>query len=202
MSSLPNPRQPQRQDIDWAIRLIPGVAAAVYAGAKKKSRAVRVEMGTASEYAPSAAEPHVARSIPESGFTFLLPKPLRGRSGASSLGSLILDLTLVGLNWLLIGTLTSPLHTVFPQAHVLEPRPGASFQLHLLGIALLYGALITLLGYSEGLYSASSALRPRARSLAKAVLLSTAVLCIAHRLQGGNKKKGSTEEEEEKRGGQ
>jgi exopolysaccharide biosynthesis polyprenyl glycosylphosphotransferase len=31
----------------------------------------------------------------------------------------------------------------------------------------------------------SSALRLRARSLAKAVLLSTAVLCIAHRLQGG-----------------
>jgi exopolysaccharide biosynthesis polyprenyl glycosylphosphotransferase len=185
VSSLPNPRPPQRPDIDWAARLIPGVAAPVYAGAKKKSRSVYVEMGTASEYARSAPDPYVARAIPESGFTFLLPGPLKGRSGASSLGSLILDFTLVGLNWLLIGTLASPLHTAFPEAHLLDPRPGASLQLHSLGIALLYGALITLLGYSEGLYRSSSALRLRARSLAKAVLLSTAVLCVAHRLQGG-----------------
>jgi len=185
VSSLPNPRQPQRQDIDWAARLIPGVAGAVYAGAKKKSRSVHVEMRTASNCVPSAPEPYVAEAIPESAFAFLMPGPFKGRSAASWLGSLILDLTLVGLNWLLIGTVTSPLHTAFPQAHLLERHPGASFQLYLLGIALLYGALITLLGYSDGLYSTSSTLRQRALSLAKAVLLSTAVLCVAHRLQGG-----------------
>lgn len=183
-ASVPNSRQVQSQDVNWAARLIPGVAAAVYGGAKKKPRSVCMEMKGPSEVASSAQEPYVAKAIPENTFTFLLPGPLKGRSGVSSLGSLILDLTLVGLNWLLIGALISPLHKAFPQPHLLGPRPGTSSQFYLLGIALLYGALITLLGYSEGLYSAST-LRPRV-SLAKAVLLSTAVICAAHRLQGGD----------------
>jgi exopolysaccharide biosynthesis polyprenyl glycosylphosphotransferase len=97
---------------------------------------------------------------------------------------MILDFTLVGLNWLLIGTLVSPLHTAFPQMRLFEPRQGASFPIYLLGMALLYASLITRLGYSEGLYNASRDLRSRSQSLAKAVLWSTTLLCVAHRLQG------------------
>ncbi|MBZ5682155.1 MAG: sugar transferase [Acidobacteriia bacterium] len=90
----------------------------------------------------------------------------------------------MGLNWLLIGALTLPLHTAFPQANLFEHRPGASFPLYLLGIALLYAAFITLLGYSEGLYTTGGDLHMRARSLAKAVLWSTTLLCVSRRLQG------------------
>ena len=48
----------------------------------------------------------------------------------------------------------------------------------LLGIALLHAALITLLGYTEGLHAEGSDLRQQARILGKSVLWATAVLCL------------------------
>jgi exopolysaccharide biosynthesis polyprenyl glycosylphosphotransferase len=184
VSSLPNPRQSKLPDLDWAARLIPGMPAALRASAKNGSRSVQVEIGVAPEYPPSTSQPSVQQAIPESAFSLLLPSPLKSRSAASWLRSLILDFTLVGLNWLLIGAVALPVHMAFPQAHLLDHRPGASFPLHLLGVALLWAALITLFGYSEGLYARGGDLRTHARSLAKAVLWSTTLLCIAQSLQG------------------
>jgi exopolysaccharide biosynthesis polyprenyl glycosylphosphotransferase len=184
VSSLPNPRQSKLPDLDWAVRLIPGMPAALRASAKNGSRSVQVEIGVAPEYPPSTSKPSVQRAIPESGFSLLLPSPLKSRAATSWLRSLVLDFAFVGLNWLLIWAVTFPVHTAFPQAHLLDPRPGASFPLHLLGVALLCAALITLFGYSEGLYATSGDLRTRARSLANAVLWSTTLLCIAQSLQG------------------
>ena len=184
MSSLANPGQLEPQDSDHAARLIPGVSAAARAVAKRKPRLILLEIGTASGALACAPESSSQETISDGVFNLLVPSPLRRRSAPNWLRALILDFTLIGLNWLLIGALILPLHTAFPQSHVLTPRPGVSFPLHLLGIALLYAALITLLGYSEGLYSANSTLRMRARALAKAVLWSTVLLSIAHSLQG------------------
>jgi exopolysaccharide biosynthesis polyprenyl glycosylphosphotransferase len=169
--------------MDWAVRLIPGLPAAARAGAKKGPRSVQAEIGVTPEYAPSTPKPSVQQAISGSAFTLLLPSPLKSRSAASWLRSLVLDFAFVGLNWLLIGAVTFPVHTAFPKVHLLDHRPGASFPLHLLGVALLCAALITLFGYSEGLYATNGDLRTHARSLAKAALWSTTLLCVAQSLQ-------------------
>ena len=54
----------------------------------------------------------------------------------------------------------------------------------LLGIALLHAALITLLGYSEGLYAAGANLLQRGRTLGKSVLWATVLLCLSYAMQG------------------
>jgi exopolysaccharide biosynthesis polyprenyl glycosylphosphotransferase len=51
-------------------------------------------------------------------------------------------------------------------------------------MALLHAALITLLGYSEGLYAAGRVLSEQVRILSKSVLYATILLCIAYHLQG------------------
>jgi hypothetical protein len=94
------------------------------------------------------------------------------------LRSIVADFVLVGLNWLLLGGLLVPLRAVFPRVHTFEYAAGAPASL--LGIAVLHAALITLMGYTEGLYTAYSDLRRQARILAKSVLWTNhpALLCL------------------------
>ena len=61
------------------------------------------------------------------------------------------DFALVALNWLLLGALLVPLRVLFPHVRSFEYAAGAPVSL--LGIALLHAALITLMGYTEGLYA-------------------------------------------------
>src|SRR3981081_351052 len=83
------------------------------------------------------------------------------------------DFTLVGLNWLFVGAAS-----LF--SRTMEPLASSS----LLGIALLHAALITLLGYSEGLYARGHDLRQQARGLGKATLWATGLLYVSFQMQG------------------
>jgi exopolysaccharide biosynthesis polyprenyl glycosylphosphotransferase len=83
------------------------------------------------------------------------------------------DVTLVGLNWLFVGAASLFSRTMEPLASS-----------RLLGIALLHAALITLLGYSEGLYAPGRDLRQQARGLGKATLWATGLLCVSYQMQG------------------
>jgi exopolysaccharide biosynthesis polyprenyl glycosylphosphotransferase len=56
----------------------------------------------------------------------------------------------------------------------------------LIGIAVLHAALITLVGYTEGLNYPTTELREQARILTKSVSAATSVLCLAYFLQGAS----------------
>lgn len=184
MSSLPYPQQPRPQGIDWATRLIPGVAAAVRAGARKRARPVQSIVGGYADCVAKSSFAPVKDPPAGAALGLFLPGRLNHRWAASWLRSVAADFALVGLNWMLIGTVSLALQTALPQVGLFEQRAGTSFPLLLLGITLLNAALITLWGYSEGLYASTSGLDEQARSLAKAVVGSTALLCVAYGLQG------------------
>ena len=88
----------------------------------------------------------------------------------------------MALNWLLIGALLVPLRMLFPRVRSFGYAAGAPVSL--LGVALLQAALITLLGYSEGLQAGNRDLARQARILGKSIVWATALMCIAYGLQG------------------
>jgi exopolysaccharide biosynthesis polyprenyl glycosylphosphotransferase len=157
------------KNADPRARLIPGSATAVRVNAKKPVQSIKLGTGE-TEF-----------RMPEHPFTLLLPAPLQSRTAWSWLRSTLADFALVGLNWLLIGALPVPLHAVFPQMRLFSMAAGSPVSL--LGVALLHGALITLLGHSEGLYAEGAKLPQQARLLGKSVLLATAILSCAYGLQ-------------------
>jgi exopolysaccharide biosynthesis polyprenyl glycosylphosphotransferase len=93
-----------------------------------------------------------------------------------------IDCALVVLNWLMIGAALVPMRVLFPHRRVFQFAAGAPVSL--LGFAILHAALITLVGYTEGLDSPACDFRNQKRILAKAVLLATALMCLAYWLQG------------------
>jgi len=167
---------PQR--VGWG-RLIPGELP-VSPGRRKPPQAVRPAKFAAGEVAQFSREvpprPH------ENPLALLLPGPLRNRTAWRWLRSTAADFALVGLNWLLIGALLVPLRAFFPQVRVFAFAAGAPGSL--LGIAVLHAALITLMGYTEGLYGGAGDLRQHTRILGKSVLWATTLLCFANGLQG------------------
>jgi exopolysaccharide biosynthesis polyprenyl glycosylphosphotransferase len=92
------------------------------------------------------------------------------------------DWALIALNWLLVGALLIPLRVLFPGVRSFEFAAGSPVAL--LGMAVLHAALITLIAHSEGLHLFPSDIRKQGRILGKSVLLATAILCLAYRLQG------------------
>jgi exopolysaccharide biosynthesis polyprenyl glycosylphosphotransferase len=172
-----NSGQRKSEVVDWA-RLIPGGTSAFRDGAKKPARSVRP---FASEKVSEIATEVVA-SVPENPLTLLLPGPLQSRMAWRWVRSTAADFALVALNWLLIGAAQVPLRGLFPHVRLFEYAAGAPVSL--LGIALLHGALITLMGYTEGLHTGCSDLRRQARILGKSVLWATTLLCLAYGLQG------------------
>jgi len=148
-------------------------------GARKPPHTVRpreVAGEKVSEIPALPADPH------DGALALLVPVPLQGRMAWSWLRSIAADFVLVGLNWLLLGGLLVPLRSAFPRVRLFEYAAGAPASL--LGIAVLHAALITLMGYTEGLYASSSDLRGKARILAKSVFWTTTLLCFAYCLQG------------------
>lgn len=168
------PKEPRAEGIDWA-RLIPGEASAIHAGSKKRPQAVR----SAFDVIPRSSE-----TRPEDASALLVPKPLRRRTGWKWLQSVITDWALVSLNWLLVGALLVPLRAFFPYVRSFRFEVGAPMPL--IGIAVLHAALITLVGYSEGLNSPGIELSERTRILTKSVAAATFVLCLAYLLQGAS----------------
>ncbi len=176
-SPLLNPEQQKPQVADCA-RMIPGETPAFRAGGKKPARSVRpCASEKVSEITTDAVE-----SVPEKVLTLLVPAPLQSRMAWRWVRSTAADFALVALNWLVLGALLVPLRVLFPHVRPFEYAAGEPVSL--LGIALLHAALITLMGYTEGLYAGGSDLRKQARILGKSVVWATTVLCFAYGLQG------------------
>ena len=176
-SPLLHPVQQKAQVVDWA-RLIPGETQLFRGGGKKPPEPVRA--GSAEK----VAEIEVREVVParQNALTLLIPGPLQNRIAWKWMRATFADFALVALNWLLIGALLVPLRTLFP--HVRSFGYAAGAPVSLLGIALLHAALITLLGYSEGLHAGGRNLPGQARILGKSIVWATALMCTAYGLQG------------------
>lgn len=164
------------RDAEWA-RLIPGEMPAVRGSVRKPPRSVRpVEFVQPDNRQEEGLTPR------ERSWEFLLPHPLQSGEAGEWLRSMGADCALVALNWLLLGALLVPLRMLFPRVWSFGFAAGAPVSL--LGMALLHAALITLIGYTEGLHVAGKDLHTRARILAKSIFLATTVLCFTYCLQG------------------
>jgi exopolysaccharide biosynthesis polyprenyl glycosylphosphotransferase len=158
---------------EWA-RLIPGRETLPQVDRKKPPRAVKpfelheVEKPTVTE--------------PKTTFALLMPKPLQSQSAAEWFQSMAIDFALVALNWLAVGALLVPLRVLSPHHRLLEFMAGAPAAL--LGFAILHAALITLVAHAEGLQVSVDDLPKQRLILGKAILLASALLCFAYRLQG------------------
>ena len=169
---------PSRRQVERAecARLIPGEMPS-HSKFKKPPRSVRPDVLTNMQL-----EPTPAAALPESLVALLAPHPLRSRTAWECLRSIGTDCALIALNWLSLGVLLLPFRVMFPNVPVFEFALRSSA--FLLGVSLLHAALITLLGYTEGLYRAGSDLPAQTRSTGKAVLWGSLVLCFAYGLQG------------------
>ncbi len=176
-SVLIHPTRRQAQYAECA-RLIPGEIPASRSAGKKPPRSVRPDVLTTMEAAPTAA------ALPQSLMTLLAPHPLRSRTAWECLRSIGTDCALIALNWLSLGVLGLPFRVMFPDVPVFEFALRSSA--FLLGVSLLHAALITLLGYTEGLYKAGSDLPAQTKSMGKAVLWGSLILCFAYGLQGSH----------------
>ena len=175
---FPTPAQPEAQVADFA-RLIPGQAPA-QPGKKKPPRALRSDVEFAAEKVATISTGAARR--PGNALVSFAPYPLQGRMAGRWLTSTASDFVLVAVNWLLLGALLVPLRMLFPRVRIYEYAAGAPF--FLLGLAVLHAALITLVGYTEGLYEAGNSRQRDSRILSKSITGATAVLCFAYSLQG------------------
>ncbi|HXJ91074.1 MAG TPA: sugar transferase [Candidatus Binatia bacterium] len=172
---------PTHQGLDSSecARLIPGEAPVPRLLFRKPAQSVRRAVAGNTE--PERAG--VAGS-PLSFVGLLVPHPLRSRTAPASLRSICTDVSLIAINWLFIGVLLRPLHEISPVVPVFEFCLRSS--VFLLGVSLLHAALITLVGYTEGLYRVGTGSRERARCISRSVLLGSLVLCSAYSLQGSH----------------
>jgi len=175
-ASLLNSRQQKPEEVDLA-RLIPGQTPALHARGKKPAQSVRApSLSKVSEISPRG-EAH----LPEGALGLLTPHPLQSRTAWKWLRSTAADFALVTANWLFLGAALIALRELFPGMLPLgfpENPP-----VYLLGVALLHGALITLMGYSEGLYADGADLWRQACILGKSVFWATAIMGLAYGLQ-------------------
>lgn len=178
MSSVLIHQSPGQNQYEDCARLIPGEAPPSCSTFKKPPASVKALL-------LAHTEPPAGRSpLPESLLAVLVPHPLRSRGARECLQSICTDCALIALNWISLGVLLWPLHAVFSIVPVFEFTLRSC--VFLLGVSLLHAALITLLGYTEGLYTAGPDVRAQTRSLAKAVLWGSAVLCFAYGMQGSH----------------
>ncbi len=172
---LSNPRTQRSSEGDWS-RLIPGVTPL----GRKLTKATSVSLRPFAVGNKAASSPEI-REYSGRTLRTLIPAPLAGRGGLSWLKSVTADWTAVALSWLVLVASVSGLETFYPnvQRIVVSADPLAC-----VGYAILQAALITLLGYTEGLYTEHLDTDDRAWLLAKSVAWTTTVLCLAQALQG------------------
>jgi len=171
-----NPSQRQAQTSDWAARLIPGTAGAFRV--REKKPVLRVGAGLE----PLAADvPASSRevSLPENFLAALIPEPVKRLWARNWLGAMAADFALITVNWLLVVAIFLQFGRIFSQARAFEHATAGAVRHQVLGIALLHAALITLLGYSEGLYAWGGDSCREATALGKSTFWATAVLCVA-----------------------
>jgi exopolysaccharide biosynthesis polyprenyl glycosylphosphotransferase len=174
-ASLNPARKAERSE--WA-RLIPGEMPVMGNPGKKRPQSVRLlAVGRKSLDRTANVD-----SRHENALGLLLPRPLQSRIGLRWARSMAADFVLIAVSWLAMGALLAGLRAAPPRVRWCEF--GEMAALSLLGIAFLHAALITLLGYSEGLHVETMSLRRQALILGKSVLWATAVLCLTYALQG------------------
>ena len=112
----------------------------------------------------------------------LIPAPLLTRRALHWARATGADFALIGVDWLLIGALLVPLRRLVPglQLHAYA----ADVPTSLLGIALLHAALITLVGYAEGLYAAGRSMKRQCPVLGKSVFWATVVMGLGFGIEG------------------
>ena len=171
-----NRAEQKTQHVEWA-RLIPGENPAIHQHTKKGPKSVQAS-ALQAEFPPAFGE--VAH--PQRRLAVLKPQPLQSPVASRWLRSMGADWALVSLNWLIVGAALVPLRELFPR--VWSFRYAAGAPLSLLGIAVLHAALITLIGYVEGLHVGGSDLRRQSLILGKSVFWATFLLCAAYFLEG------------------
>ena len=184
--SLANPMPPEHHGMEWA-RLIPGEIPQPKKFSKKPPASVKpfVLGRDIGEDESTLA----VRQRRESRLAMLVPRPLQSRAAERWAASMVVDFTLVALNWMLVSVLGAPVSILFPQDPAGHDSVGMAASL--MSIALLQGALITLLAYSEGLDAGGVDVRGQARILGKSVLWATAILLFVYSLQGASWKAGT-----------
>jgi len=121
-------------------------------------------------------------SLRETPLELLIPAPLRSRRALHWVRATATDFALIGLNWLLIGALLVPLRTLLPGMQ--RQAYAADIPISLLGTALLHAALITLLGYTEGLYAGGTTFKQQDQALGRSVVWATVVMGVGFGIQG------------------
>jgi exopolysaccharide biosynthesis polyprenyl glycosylphosphotransferase len=111
----------------------------------------------------------------------LVPAPLQTRGALPWLRATTADFALIGLNWLLMAAVLVQLRTFLPGTQF--QAYAADVPISLAGIALLHAVLITLLGYTEGLYLTGKTLQQQSAILGKSVVWATAVLGVGFGIQ-------------------
>jgi len=174
-SCVPKPVQPELPDTEWA-RLIPGEFPKSWAPFINSAHLPKRRTPSGVDELVSPEEANSSANVR----ALLLPRPLLARRGWNWLRSIAADFLLVGFSWLLLRSVTLSFGTLRRLQTATTLGAGS-----VLGMAILHGALITLLGYSERLYEPTLDLTRRARSLGKSVLLATVILGVACGLQAG-----------------
>lgn len=181
--SFANTKPPEHHQMEWA-RLIPGEIPEPKEFGKKPPASVKpfVLGKERNESAKRATERQERR------WEMLVPRPLQSRAAERWAVSIVMDFTLVALNWMLVSVFGAPVSILFPRGQGSE---NVGMAISLMGLALLQGALITLLAYSEGLHAEGIDARGQARILGKSVLWATAILLFAYGMQGASWKAGA-----------
>lgn len=167
-------------------RSIPGIRTPGFGVPKKPPRSVTVDGRYWREEA-RVASPRSPQHLLSAVAEVVLPTPSTGSDRWYVLQNIVADLMLVFLSVVLVHVpLTvrelSPRHPWSPLQLLWHDVVGTD-----LGLILVYGALITLLNYSEGLFALPSALSNREQlvALCKSVAWATLLLEAAIRLSGG-----------------
>ncbi len=173
---LLNPQQNRTMQRVWP-RLIPGeIGKPMQARQRKGPQSVRTGAG---EFG-LVSKANIGSRKGVKGL--LLPRPLQSRFANQWIWSMSADFALITVSWLLMGALLSVLRSELANVRWFEL--GEMAAVSLLGLAMLHAALITLLGYTEGLHLEAADLGKQTRILGKSVLWATSVLCVAYSLQG------------------
>lgn len=161
---------------DWS-RLIPGEMPRIRPQSRKPPRPAQFRAGSCSNTTPEVGE------RTRRGFaSLMMPSPFSNRTALKWIRSTSADFALVALGWLLMGACLVPLRAEFPRVWSFKYSAGAPMSL--LGVAILHAALITLVGYTEGLHREGIDRSLQRWIVAKSVLWATAVLCLGYTLQG------------------
>ena len=175
--SVFNPKPQKTQPIDWAARMIPGSENTFNGNRRKPPRSERFhsQSDIREQESPSF-------SVVERVTQFLLPTPAV-HSESKWKRFVAADFALIGLAWLLVGALSTVLRYLVSQTSMLRFSGSPQSASSLLGIALAHASLITLIGYSEGVYGRNVSGRGQRPILAKCIFWATTLLCAASVLQ-------------------